>query len=70
MNELVRLQSQEIRADRQQVGAQSFNTPWCNHKHSLVPKKIATTSLGGANALTCKGVLDNCPIAKELLADI
>jgi hypothetical protein len=36
----------------------------------VVPKKIATTSLGGANALTCKGVLDNCPIAKELLADI
>ena len=69
-NDLLKLQSREIRADRQQVGSQSLNMPWCSHKHSPVSRKVATTTLGGANALTCNGVLDNCQISKEQLADI
>ena len=68
--ELQELQSREKRADRQQVSAQSVHMPWCNHKHSPVSRKSATTTFGGANALKCNGVLDNCQIPKEKLEDI
>jgi hypothetical protein len=43
--------------------------PWCAHNHSPAPLEIVT-SLGGANTLQCGGLIENCPLTPELLADI
>ncbi len=68
--EIQKIESKEIRPDRQFADVRVLRLPWCNHKHSLVPKRIATASIGGANALACGGSLEKCPIPKEQLADI
>lgn len=64
------LQSKEIRSDRQVADVSVIRFPWCSHRHSPVSSKVASATLGGANALTCGGSLENCPIPKEQLVDI
>jgi hypothetical protein len=44
-------------------------THWCAHNHSPAPLAIVTL-VGGANTLQCGGLIENCPLTPEELADI
>lgn len=45
---------------------QFVDCPWCSHPSSPVSEKIATTALGGAKALKCKGNWPHdCPIKEQ-----
>jgi hypothetical protein len=65
-----KVQSREIRPDRQPADASVVRIPWCAHKHSPAQHKIAISVVGGANLLTCGGSLEKCQIPRNLLADV
>lgn len=39
-----------------------ITAPWCSHPNSPVTEKIATTTIGGPDKLTCYGQHATCPI--------
>jgi hypothetical protein len=68
--EIRQIPSNEIRSDRQVSDIFEMRLRWCSHKHSIVSKRRATASVGGANTLSCGGSLEKCPIPREKLIEI
>lgn len=43
----------------------TVKTPWCAHPNSPAPYRIATGVVGGANLLTCGGIIERCAIPQN-----
>jgi hypothetical protein len=64
------IESKEIRHSQQQGAVRSAKLPWCAHKHSPARFEVVTMVLSRTNVLQCAGVLENCPLSQQQLADV
>ena len=62
------IKSREVRADRLQ-DARVTRIPYCAHKHTPFPHRMAKTTIASADALACKGKLDACPLTSDQFDD-
>jgi hypothetical protein len=64
------LQSNEIRPDRQSSDLPVINVPFCNHKHSPLPRDKVAHIIRGQISLTCNGEISKCQVPRDKIADI
>lgn len=54
---------------RQREAPSVSRSPWCSHDETPVTLSDTQTVLGGGRLLKCKGIVANCQIDAEKLAD-
>lgn len=64
--EKVHYKSSELNCGRNPAEITTAQFYWCSHKHSLVTKERAMTTVGASQSLmTCGGDMNKCPIPEE-----
>ena len=68
--EVRNIQSRERLPHHQVHNLKTENIPYCSHKNSPVPRRVATSAIRGSNLLTCKGDREKCPLSETEFSDI